>query len=393
MPKILYLDHAPILGGAEKALLELIRSLDRCQNQPVVATASGSALLPLLAAEGIPAVTMPFEQVNMHRPAFLLRLIRSTLALVSIVRSQKPDVLHSNTVRAHVVSSLASVLTGVPLVWTMHDRTLPVPLVRLFGRAPRRVIFVSRFLSDLYGPGGLNPGRCRVIANGVRPAPPADAAAARRKLGLAPDSPVIVNVGRLVNEKGQDVFLQAAGLIVQHRPDAAFLLVGGANHADPASARYAQRLNGLARSPNLVGKAILVGQQMDVTPYYVAADLCAYTAVAPEGFGLVILEAMAHGKPLVASNLGAVPELVRDGVTGRLVRPGDIDGLAEAILALLDDREALNRLGAAGRERVIEDFDPVESFHRMQAVYDEVVAEARVGKKRSTAPPPPMVSS
>ncbi|MDP2660974.1 MAG: glycosyltransferase family 4 protein [Dehalococcoidia bacterium] len=385
MLKILYLDHAPVFGGAEKALLDLVRSFDRQQYQPLVATASDSAFLPILAAEGIRTTTMPFEQVNMRHPAFLLRLVRSTLALVRLVRHEHPDVLHSNTVRGHVVSSLASLITGVPLVWTMHDRTLPGPLFRFLGRVPRRIIFVSRYLSDLYMSGGPNPHRGQVIPNGARPAPPQGRAEARRKLGLAPDCPVIVNVGRLVDGKGQDVFVQAAALVGQHRPDAVFLVVGGTNEGDPASARYAQRLSELAHSLNLEGKAIFTGHQQDLTSYYDSADLCAYTAVGPEGFGLVVLEAMAHGKAVVASNLGAVPEIVLDGVTGRLVRPNEVVDLAKAILDLLADREALNRLGAAGRQRVAKHFDPQEGFRRIQAVYDEVLLEATLGK-RSASP-------
>ncbi len=381
MLKILYLDHAPIMGGAEKALLDLLRSLDRQRYQPVVATASDSAFLPILASEGIRTTTTRFEQVNVRHPAFLLRLVRSTLALVGLVRREHPDVLHSNTVRGHVVSSLASTITGVPLVWTMHDRTLPIPFFRLLGRVPRRIIFVSQYLSGLYMTGESNRQRGQVIPNGAMPAPSQDRAEARRKLGLPPDSPVIVNVGRLVDGKGQDVFLQSAELIALRWPDAVFILVGGENDGDPASSRYAQQLRRLANAPGLAGKAVFAGYQPDTGSYYAAADLCAYTAVTPEGFGLVILEAMAHGRAVVASKLGAVPEMVLDGVTGRLVQPNEVVALAETVIELLGDREAISRFGAAGRQRVAEHFDPQEGFRKIQAVYDEVLIENRAGRR------------
>ncbi len=378
MLKILYLDHAPIFGGAEKALVDLIRSLDDRQYRPVVVTAPGSAFLTQLTTDGIRTVSMPFEQINVRHPALVLRVVRSALALAGIIRSEKPDVLHSNTVRAHAVSALAALLTGVPLVWTMHDRTLPIPLFRLLRRVPRRIIFVSQFLAGLYRSEGLDPRRCQVIVNGVKTAPATvDAAVARQKLGLAPDRPVILNVGRLIIGKGQDVFLQAAALVVQRRPDAVFLIVGGPNEGDSASARYVERLGELTRSLNLERNVIFTSQQRDVAGYYEAADLCAYTAIVPEGFGLVILEAMAFGRAVVASNLGAVPELVLDGITGKLVRPGDARDLAESINSILDDREALKQLGAAGRQRVVEHFDPDRSFALIRRIYEEVVAQAR----------------
>jgi len=96
---------------------------------------------------------------------------------------------------------------------------------------------------------------------------------------------------------------------------------------------------------------------------------------------LVILEAMAHGRAVVASKLGAVPEMVLDGVTGRLVQPNEVVALAETVIELLGDREAISRFGAAGRQRVAEHFDPQEGFRKIQAVYDEVLIENRAGRR------------
>lgn len=376
MPKILFVDHAPILGGAEVALMALMRGLDPDRFSAVVATAPGSALLPILASEKIPALIVPLQRINLRSPTFLLRLVHSSLALVRAVHRLKPDLMHSNTARAHAICSIASLITGVPLVWTVHDRTLPFPVFRLLGRAPRRIIFVSKFLRDLYGPYIRNNFKAKVIHNGLRPVVPVDKGLARRELGLHVSAPVILNVGRLIESKGQHVFLQAAQMISLRRSDAIYVLVGGVNPADRASIRFGQRLLELAHRPELSSKVVFAGQQPDVANYYAAADVCTYTAVAPEGFGLVILEAMANGKAVVASRLGPVAELVCDGVTGGLVRPGDPEQLALAIQGLLDDRDTLTRMGLAGKKRVIEHFDPTDGFLRTQALYDEVLAPA-----------------
>ena len=397
--KILYVDHTPAAGGAQIVLLNLIRSLDRRRYLPLAASSDASQeMLTLLQQEVVEHAVIPFGQVNPRNPLALVNLLRSARALAHLIRAWQVDLIHSNTTRAHVVASLAAGLTGVPLVWTLHDNTFPIILFRLCCQVPKSVICVSRYVRDCYP---LPPTKTRVIHNGVpisdysipqsatctepsrsicnsQPvlSPVEVSQTLRQELGLEPDAPLIINVGRLVWGKGAHIFAQAARQVLGDMPQARFVLVGG---PDPLEATgqaplYSRDLTQLIHDLNLDGRFLLVGHRQDVARFYAAADLCVYSAVSPEGLPTVLLEAMAHGKPIVASALGGAPELVQDGVTARLVPAGQADALATAIRELLRDRKLAQSMGEAGRARVEREFDLQVQAKKVLEVYDDILA-------------------
>jgi glycosyltransferase involved in cell wall biosynthesis len=191
-----------------------------------------------------------------------------------------------------------------------------------------------------------------VIHNGIdveKFVPDTDAAPFRQRQGLGSDGLLVGTVGRLRPWKGQDRFLRSMARVAHVLPSARFLVVGGAIF--DVQDGYPERLSRLAAELGIADRVTFTGQLADVRTAFAAMDLFVHPG-DPEPFGLVNLEAMATGKPVVAFAHGALPEIVLDGATGLLVPPGDEEALAGAVIELLGDPHRRSAMGKAGRARV-----------------------------------------
>ena len=184
-------------------------------------------------------------------------------------------------------------------------------------------------------------------------------------------SPLVGIVGRLEAWKGQDVFLRAAARVSAEHPGAVFAVVGGG--LPGKETEYAGRLQTLVEELGLAGRVQFPGHAQDVFPWFDALDVCVH-ATHGEPFGLVLVEAMALGKPLVATALGGPVEIVEEGVSGLLVPPGDEKALAEAIGRLLSDEALAARLADGAGRRAYE-FTDERMAAAFAALLRELVAE------------------
>ena len=224
----------------------------------------------------------------------------------------------------------------------------------------------------------LRSGHVHVVPNGVnaelfRPQPRADV---RRALGLD-DRPLLVSVGRLDSDKGTHLALRALPRI--DAPRVGLVAVGDGSDRE--------RLVALARELWLDDRLVLPGRQPAgrVAAYLAAADVFVFPTLLAEAAPLVLLQAMACGVPVVASDIGAIPEMLgRDGAAGLLVPPGDLDALVAAVGALLHDPERRRRMGEAGRRRVLESYTVERMAERTAAVY-ALAAERFQASPRSEA--------
>lgn len=373
--RILYLDHAPIWGGAEAVLVNLLPHLDPRQFLPLVATAPASPLAQRLADSETAVLPVPLDTLNRAGWRLPLHLAQSVTAVARLIRHHHIALIHTNTVRAHIVGSLAGWLTRTPVIWTLHDNTFPPRLVRLLAPIPRGVIAVSGWLAAAYAPAGL-AGKLSVIPNGLSQInPPADATAVRAELGIPPHAPLVLNVGRLVAGKAPHLFIQAAEMVSARHADAHFVLVGGADDGEPTAqtAAYDELLaQTVAQSP-LGSRLLLTGPRPDALRFFAAADVCVYNAVLPEGLPTVLLEAMALAKPTVASAIGGALEIVVDGVTGLLAAPGSPGELADKLCTLLDNPAQMRQMGEAGLARVRETFNLEKQAAATAVLYQQIL--------------------
>ncbi|MEW5718248.1 MAG: glycosyltransferase family 4 protein, partial [Chloroflexota bacterium] len=328
---VLLIDHAPFFGGAESFLLDLLSALKRDEFAPIIVTDPRSPVLGRFRASGAPVLTTPLPQIN-RSPFFLWRLLYAGARLARLARGARADVMHSFTVRTHLIGAVASQMSGVPLLWRVCDDTLPRWAGTLCGRVPRCIVAVSQYIAAYYP----NLRFAGFAPDGARPPSAISRAAARAKLDLRDDELVVAHLGRLVRWKGQDVFIRALAPAAQTIPNARGLIVGAWHAEDekPGSLgggeTYFRELCALAEQ--LGAPITFTGFVRDPGIVYAAADIVAHTSTAPEPFGRTVIEAMIAGRPVVAANAGALPEIVVDGATGILTPPGDDGALAVALV-------------------------------------------------------------
>jgi len=268
------------------------------------------------------------------------------------LKKNQIDIVHTHMYASNISGTLAARMAGVPVIishvhaaheWRNWGRGM---MDRFLDRFRSGYIAVSEAVREAFlEKTGLDcRDKVRVIYNAQRFTDEdvaADPRALREELRIPAGSPVVGTITRLVPVKGLDVLLRAARLVTGQRPEARFVIVGkGCEKA---------ALENLTAQLGLERNVIFTGERTDVQDFYSFFDLFALSSHS-EGFGIVLLEAMHFGTPIVATAVGGVPEFVRDGETGLLVPPGSPGPLAGAILKLLGDSALSRRLSGAARE-------------------------------------------
>ena len=294
-------------------------------------------------------------------------------------RAQRPDLVHLHGQFAGGWGRAAARLARVPcLLYTPHAteirsrhlRSLYALSERALARFCDAIVYVSEANRDAaLAQGWVRPDQAVVIPNGV------DATGLRRAaemtgdprpgLGLKAGTPLVLQAGRLHPQKGPDILLAAARQVISHKPEVVFLLAGdGPQRAALEHASAALRLGASVR---------ILGWREDVPALMAASDVVVL-ASRWEGLPYALLEAMALARPCVATEVGGCPEAIEPGESGLLVPPEDPAALAEAILALLADRERAQALGQAAAKRVEERFSVHRSVAETVALYERLLA-------------------
>jgi len=340
------------IGGAEVHVLSLAARLLRRGHDVTVICPRGRDLERELRARDLP-LWAP-RTTGKFDPVTLIRLARR-------LRSWRADVLHTHLSTASLLGSLAARLAGVPAIATVHGLNSKTCF-----QCADRLIAVSQAVKQHLTAQGVPPDRIRVIYNGIDL--PADVHTPQPDLRqrVAPASAVVFGtVGRLGPEKGHRYLLEAAAQLSRRAglPPVHVLIVGQGREEAP--------LRALAQRLGIGDRVTFAGFQREVWPYLAIMDVFVLPSLK-EGLSLSALEAMALGKPVVASRVGGTPEVVEDGETGMLVPPSDASALAEALASLVRSPEAMERMGRAGRQRVAERFGAERMASEIEEVYREV---------------------
>jgi glycosyltransferase involved in cell wall biosynthesis len=291
------------------------------------------------------------------------RFPRDMWALIRLFRSHKPDVvILSGLMNPH--AAIAARMLGIPVTWQLLDTRPPMAL--------RKVMMQPiRWLSDSlmrigYRVAEAYPGAASFDDRMVVFYPPVDAEmfqpnpepdrSLRAELGIAADAPVVGVIGNINPQKGHEYFVEAAAIVHRVIPDAKFVVAG---HIYPNHTQYYESLLARAERHGLIpGKDIFyLGPRHDIPNVLASIDVFALASVPnSEGTPTVILEAMACGKPVVATDVGSVREVVAEGNTGYVVPPMQPERMAVRLVELLGDRDRVRSFGRAARQRVENEF-------------------------------------
>lgn len=345
----------------------------------------GPELAPFAERTGAPA-----HPVGLEREIRLLADVGALLELLRLFGRLRPAIVHASTPKAGLFGMLAAWLLRVPLrVYHCHGLRFETATGLLRGvlwaaewtacRLATRVIAVSVSLAEAMVAQGLCADEKlevlhRGSVSGVDAAGrfvPAEApacAAARRRLGIPEEARVLGFAGRVVRDKGVAVLWEAWRTLREALPDLHWVLVGPVEDGDPVPA-------GVLAAMRADPRVHLLGQDEDTPPLLAAMHVLALPSYR-EGFGLVLAEAGAMRIPVVASRVTGIVDAVTDGVTGTLVPPGDPAALAAALRLYLEDPARRERHGAAGRERVLRDFQPGDLERALVERYERWCASA-----------------
>ena len=361
------------VGGTETQILELATRLDRTRFDVLVCgLKKDRAVAEELRERGVRALTL--DGAGKGDLRVLYRLAR-------LVRDERPDIIHAFLGVANLAASLVGRLSGVPvIIWSYRDvevwKTKAHWMVDRMGARWADAVTccsdaVRRFvLARLNGP----PSNLLTIHNGINiEAFDRPHAASRPELNLRDGGFVIGTVSRLDEpKKGLTVLLRALADVARRDGMPAWqgLLVGDGPARD--------RLRRLAEELGLQGRVVFAGMRRDVASVLPAMDLFVCPSLY-EGFGIAIVEAMAAGRPVIASAVGGIPEIVVHGDTGLLVPPGDAAALADAIAALLAHPDLARAMGLRGRARAQERFSVETAVRRHQQLYESLSARRAEG--------------
>jgi glycosyltransferase involved in cell wall biosynthesis len=351
------------VGGLERVVATLARAQHEAGARVVVYCLDGAGVL----AQPLPAAGVPVRVV--HRRARGIDA-RAVLRLARMLRRDAVTIVHCHNHAAMVYGALAARLAARPrVVYTVHGARTSAR--RATGRWQRmgllrEVVFVSRHARDVARVAGTR-AHTHVVTNGVDSSAFAlDRAAGervRRELGIAPDARVCGIVARLTPAKDHRTLFEAVRRLREAGSGVHCIVVG--------DGEMRGALESAVRALGLDDLVHFTGARANVRDYLGAMDVFVLSSVT-EGLAMTLLEAMAAGKPVVATRVGGNPEVVEDGRTGLLVSPGDPDALASAVDTILRRPELQAAMGAAGRDRARRNF----SLEAMLAGYAAVYAAA-----------------
>ena len=365
---ILYLHNESIMGGAEISLLNLVKRLDKELFTPHFACSKEGPFIDALRNIKITPDFIKFPGIRWPNPVRICNTIRG---LANIIKEKQIDLIHSNQPRSNLFGAIAAKINSVPIVW--HERCLErgrFDSDNIFSFLPDRIICNSGAVRNRFTKEKIDT-KIRTIINGVdlnEFDPESDGSKIRKEFNIDEKELVVGTIGRIDPEKGYEYFLESARIILQDLPNVRFLVVGEAsnNHS------FEKSLSEMTAEKGIDKKTIFTGFRSDIPQLIASMDV----VVLPSGIDAcsrVLFESMAMQKALVAANAGGTPEIVQDGITGLLVKPGDSSDMAKSIIRLLQNISLLEQYGKAGRKRVKEMFTIERNIKETENVYLELL--------------------
>jgi glycosyltransferase involved in cell wall biosynthesis len=399
----LYIEDYAEVGGAIISLYELVRGLDRDLYEPIVLFHRRNPYRQQFTSLGVNALVIEDQGEPDALPVQRQRDIAASLSrrgkwlgdgyriakelylvarrelprsrrIGKVIKDEAIDLVHCNN-GIQRVNVLAARLTGTPCI--CHVRALhSLSAARKYlSRYVDVFIYISQAVQERYHNMGIPPSKGTVVHNPIDInafAGAGDRDELRVGLGLTDDDAVVSNVGRLDWWKGHDDFLKAIAVVARSHPNVKALIVG-APVSSPLGQAYWCRLRKLVTELGLGDQVVFTGFRADIPRIMAASEVVVHSASEPEPFGRVVAEAMAAGRPVVATAAGGVLEIVEDQVTGLLVPPKDAASMAKAIQWVLENAERARIIGQRAQQRARERFSIRQHVSAVERVYREVL--------------------
>jgi len=364
--KVVYLVSVSVIGGAEMSLLMLLANLNRQQFAPVVILPKKGPLFERIQALGVDLKLLPLNKINIRNP---LPYMKTVWSLVKILRSHRIDLLHCNTGICNQYGMIAAKLARLPVVTHTRNILGKRAFKRMFLGGADVLIANSRAVADCYAKYISKDQRVEIIYNAVdtKYFHPENGYISRSRYNISKGELVIGQIAQITPSKGQDIFIRALAQVVRIHPNVRALIVGDNTIIDD-SGWFLDELKQLVKELGLVDKVIFTGFVENMVNIYSCLDMVVLPSKS-EGFGRTIAEAMAMTKPIIATKVGGIPEIVVEGKTGLLVPSGDSKALAAAILKVVENPELAIKFSINGPKRIAKLFTIENNVKKTEQVY------------------------
>ncbi len=393
---VCFVNHTAETGGAEFALSRLVAGMDRVLWHPVVVFGEHGPAVDLFRSRGIETYVLPIPQrigkarrgslsgAAWFQPGAVWDGGAYVANLVSFFRTRAVEIVHTNSMKAHLLGGLAARVAQIPLVWhlrdSLHPAHLPPVALRLMRRLaktlPQRLVCVSKSVAE-DAMGSTVAPHAVVVYDGLDPVcfkSPAPTP------GVEPPAVWRVGmVGRFAPWKGQHVFLEAAAKLIQRGHRVHFELLGAPLFGEDD---YAQRLHKFVASTAMQTHVSFLGFVSDVPQRIREWHALVHASTAPDPCPNVVLEAMAAGVPVVGADGGGVPELLDEGRSGALFPMDDPDALCQQLEAVFAQPLLRGEYAAKGRQRALNLFGSERVVHEVATVWDAVFDPAVYRRRR-----------
>jgi glycosyltransferase involved in cell wall biosynthesis len=376
--KVIHLVEDLKIGGAERVIADTALGLDRKKyDASVWCVTRGGETASELSEKGIEVKILGIS--SYHNPL-------STFKMTRLLKSARPDIVHTHGYFASVIGRLAARIAGTPVIlahvhstyWEYKKRHIMIE--RKLSRFTHKIICCSKAVENFVkNTEKITDNKTIVVYNGVdeeRFCPLQSPTSIRAEFGMSEEAAVVGTVSSLTPHKGHEYLIQAASLVLDTLPSAKFIIVG--------DGPLRKRLEDQAKNLNIHPAVIFTGIRKDIPEMLSLMDVFVLPSHTREGLGIAIIEAMAAERPVVATDIGGIPEAVNDGETGLLVPPGDQEALSEAIIDLLQNTKKAKEMGEKGRNRVKEKFTTKKMLSEIEHVYGSLFNRREVKTDETT---------
>ncbi|MCJ7509040.1 MAG: glycosyltransferase [candidate division Zixibacteria bacterium] len=386
--KILYITPSADLYGSDVCLLEMVKRLDKERFLPfVVLPYKGDLFTELSKLRGIKIEILDLAVMRrkyMHPLRFFIfvwKFFLSSLKLYQLVKKNKIDIIHSNSSMSQV-GGVAAFFAGKPHIWHVREITSRPKILNLFlsitlPKLSTKILCITKAVKDSFISLDGFKKKAGVLYDcvditscpGIR-----NSDALKKELGIEDNFRVVGTVGRINFTKGHKVLLKAAEKVIQSFPRTVFLVVGGADERF-GHHPVLEELKNLVERLKIKKKVIFTGFRKDVYDIISLMDIFVLPSVKPEGLGLSLIQAMALGKPVIATAQGGPLEIIDNHKTGILIPPNNPVILADSLVNLLKDPQKRERIGKAGQKVASQRFDFEKSGYKdkLEAIYYQVL--------------------
>jgi glycosyltransferase involved in cell wall biosynthesis len=345
-------------GGGQWSLYYLIKHLNKDLFHPILLCPERGELSEKMRSVGAEVLFLNLGRIRHFNPLILWKFI-------SIIRNCRVDIVHTDSSTETFYAGMSARIVGTPLVWHIRTSKGEWFLDRILASFSKRLILVAKALNQRFD-WLNNTGKLVVIYNGIDleefDKSPTDRSI-RRELSINKDTVVLGCIGRIEERKGQKDIVSA----IRNLDNVKLILVGRGEEG------YLKRIKTLCEQFGVSDRVIPIGYRDDIPSLLKEIDILVFPTKSGEGFSRVILEAMAAGKPVVATDHAGNPEAVVDNLTGYIIPTGDSSALAAKIKEFVANKKMGRTMGQAGRKRVEELFTIQQNVQRIEEVYNDVL--------------------